>query len=317
MLKIDPALFRPEAVSPETAAFNAELEAKLAEGPAIHDVPPVELRKAREEGRGVIPANGPRAGSDWIEADTPLGRVRVSRPAEAPSGVFIHIHGGGWTMGGPHLTDIWCQYLAREAGCVVVSLPYRLGPENRWPACAEDVEAGTAWTLDNAAALFGVERFAIGGESAGAHLALVALQKMREAGRLGAFAAALLHYGVFDLALSPSAANWGARNMILSTPTLRWFQANLTGPGADLADPLLSPINADLMGAPPALFQCGTVDPLIDDTLIMAARWAAAGAEAEVNIVPGGVHAFDMFDLPIAAEARARGAAFVKARLAS
>lgn len=314
MLVIDPQKFRAEAVSWETAAFNADLEATLAAGPPIHEVPPVELRTAREEGRGVIPANGPRAGSDWRETPTPMGRVRVSTPPGDPIGVFVHVHGGGWTMGGPHLSDAWCGFIAREAGCVVVSLPYRFGPEHRWPACGDDVESGVRWAIDNAQSLWGTSRIAIGGESAGAHLAVTALLRMRRAGRLDAFCGALLHYGVFDLALTPSAANWGARNMILSTPTLRWFQENLTGPDADLSDPELSPLNADLSGMPPALFQCGTVDPLIDDTLIMAARWVAAGGEAAANITPGGVHAFDMFDLAIAREARTNGAAFLKTR---
>ena len=63
---------------------------------------------------------------------------------------------------------------------------------------------------------------------------------------------------------------------------------------------------------PPALFQVGTVDPLIDDTLFMAQRWMVAGSEASVNVYPGGVHAFDMFDITIAKEARAAGAAFLK-----
>ena len=100
--------------------------------------------------------------------------------------------------------------------------------------------------------------------------------------------------------------------MILSTPTIRWFQENLTGADAALHDPALSPLYADLSDMPPALFQCGTVDPLIDDTMMMAGRWLASGAETEVEIYPGAVHAFDMFPTAQAAEARAKGAAFLR-----
>ena len=311
MLNIDPALFRPDAVSAETAAFNDKLEAMLAEAPAIHEVDPVELRTARDEGRGLLPADGPRDGSDWREAPTPMGRVRLTMPKGDPTGVYIHIHGGGWTMGGAHLSDIRCQNIAEAAGCVVVSLPYRFGPENRWPACGDDVEAGTLWALDVARSEFGTDRVAIGGESAGGHLAAVTLLRLKAAGRLDEICGAVLNYGVFDLALSPSAANWGERKMILSTPTIAWFVENLTGGAADLNDPAINSIRADLSGMPPALFQCGTVDPLIDDTLQMAARWIGAGSEAELAIFPGGVHAFDLFDMQIAREARARVAGFV------
>ena len=129
----------------------------------------------------------------------------------------------------------------------------------------------------------------------------------------GAVHGALFHYGVFDLAMTPSMANWGDRNMILSTPTVDWFTDNLIGDDPSLLRaPEASPILADLTGMPPALFQVGTVDPLIDDTLFMAQRWIAAGSEAAVNVYPGGVHAFDMFDIPIAKEARTAGAAFLK-----
>ena len=105
--------------------------------------------------------------------------------------------------------------------------------------------------------------------------------------------------------------------MILSTPTVDWFTDNLIGEDPSLLrSEEASPILADLTGMPPALFQVGTVDPLIDDTLFMAQRWMAAGSEATVKVYPGGVHAFDMFDIPIAKEARAAGASFLKGTFA-
>ncbi|MEO1611740.1 MAG: alpha/beta hydrolase [Pseudomonadota bacterium] len=312
MLKLDPSLFRPKGVPADVAAFNADLEAKLADAPAMHELPAAVVRQAREEGRSIVPSGGPLpSGSDYRDVPTPMGRVRVSLPEGDPEGVYIHLHGGGWTMGAPHIADEWCQYLAREARCAVVSVPYRLGPENRWPACADDAEAGAMWVLEQAKAEFGTDRVAIGGESAGAHLAAVTLLRLRDKGANG-IEGALLHYGVFDLAMTPSAAMWGERNMILSTPTIRWFQENLTGESEKLRDPKWSPLYADLTDMPPALFQCGTVDPLIDDTLMMAARWAGSGAATEVEIYPGAVHAFDMFPTEQAAAARARGAAFLR-----
>lgn len=312
MFKIDPAVFRPESISPETAAFNEWLEAALAEGPALHEAPPEVTRQARLEGKGLLPSGGPLDGSDWRPAPTETGEVRISAPEGDPIGIFIHIHGGGWTIGSPMQCDDWMQYLAAETGCVCVSVKYRLGPEDPWPACADDCEAAAVWVIDELTKEYGTERIAIGGESAGAHLSAVTLNRLKTQGLGGAVQGALFHYGVFDLAMTPSMANWGERNMILSTPTVDWFADNLVGDDPSLLrSPEASPILADLADMPPALFQVGTIDPLIDDTLFMAQRWLAAGSEAAVNVYPGGVHAFDMFDIPIAKEARAAGAAFL------
>ena len=313
MFTIDPAVFRPESISAETAKFNEWLEAALAEGPALHEVPPALTRQARLEGKGLLPSGGPLDGSDWRPAPTEAGEVRISLPKGDPSGIFIHIHGGGWTIGSPTQCDDWMQYLAAETGCVCVSIKYRLGPEEPWPACADDCEAAAVWVIEELAKKYGTDRIAIGGESAGAHLSAVTLNRLKARGIGDAVHGALFHYGVFDLAMTPSMANWGDRNMILSTPTVDWFADNLVGDDPSLLrSAQASPILAGLSGMPPALFQVGTVDPLIDDTLFMAQRWMVAGSEAAVNVYPGGVHAFDMFDITIAKEARAAGAAFLK-----
>lgn len=313
MFTIDPAVFRPESISAETAKFNEWLEAALAEGPALHEVPPAVTRQARLEGKGLLPSSGPLEGSDWRPAPTEAGEVRISLPKGDPTGIFIHIHGGGWTIGSPTQSDDWMQYLAAETGCVCVSVKYRLGPEDPWPACADDCEAAAVWVIEELTKEYGTTRIAIGGESAGAHLSAVTLNRLKARGMGDAVQGALLHYGVFDLAMTPSMANWGDRNMILSTPTVDWFADNLVGDDPSLLrSPEASPILADLTGMPPALFQVGTVDPLIDDTLFMAQRWMVAGSEAAVNVYPGGVHAFDLFDITIAKEARAAGAAFLK-----
>lgn len=316
MLTIDPAVFRPDAISPETAAFNRWLEGAMAEMPAIHEVPPEVTRQARAEGRGIFPHGGPLGGSDWREIPTGAGLARVTLPDEAPTGVFIHIHGGGWTIGAPEQYDHWCQHLAERAGCAVVSVKYRLAPEHPWPACADDCEAAAVWAMEVFGPEIRADRFAIGGESAGAHLAAVTLLRLRARALHRPIRGALLHYGCFDVRMTPSMANWGATPLILSTPSVDWFAGNLTAGNTALrGDPALSPLLADLGDMPPALFQCGTLDPLLDDTLFMAARWLAAGGEAEAKLYPGGVHAFDMFDIPIAEEAREAGADFLRRML--
>lgn len=312
MLTLDPALFRPEAISEETAAFNAWFEDSVKGLPATHEIPPELTRKARDEGKGIFPIHGPREGSDWREI--PGGRVRITPPpgGGAASGVYIHIHGGGWTLGNPFHYDALNQELAAATGAAVVSVQYRLAPEHLWPACMEDVANGAAWAVREAGKEFGTDRFAIGGESAGGHLTAAALLRLREAGLLGAIRGAVFNYGVFDLRMTASMRSWGTRQLVLSTPTTAWFADNVDPDGSARETIYGSPILADLRGMPPALFQVGTMDPLIDDSLQMAARWAGAGCDARFRVWPGGVHAFDMFDIAIARGARAASHEFLR-----
>ena len=299
--------------SPETAAFVADLKARLHGLPAQNAVPIATTRQARAEGRGLFPIGGPRETSTWLAAPTVPGRVRLSRPEGAVGGVYLHIHGGGWTFGAPEQYDDWNRALAQAAGVAVVSVPYRLSPEHVWPACADDVTAAALWLLEAAPGLFGTNRLVIGGESAGAHLALVALLRLRAAGALDGVAGAVLNYGCFDLRLSPSMARWGAEGLVLSTPVVEWFVDNLTAQDRALRhDPLVSPLLADLSGLPPALVQVGTYDPLIDDSVGLAAGLQRAGVSVNLRLYPGGVHGFDRFHTALAAEANAAAAAFVR-----
>lgn len=302
------------APSDETAAFNARLEDTLAGLPASHEVPPEVTRAARAEGRGIFPFGGPLDGADWTPAANHARRARLIRPEAQARGVIVHIHGGGWTLGAPEQFDRWNLPLSRDTGAAVISLPYRLGPEHPWPAPIDDVTDGLAWALGAAGGLVGADRIVVTGESAGAHLALLAMQRLRGVDGFGRIVGASLFYGCYDLRMTPSMANWGARRLVLSTPTVDWFVDNLTGGNRALrADPAASPLLADVSGLPPMQLVVGTADPLLDDTLFLAARLAAAGAAPQVHIAPGGVHAFDMFDTALAAEALAARAAFAGA----
>lgn len=316
-LNLDPSLFSDTAISDETRAFNAKLEAMLADLPASHEVPPEVTRAARDEGKGIIPSGGPLDGSVWesLPGAPGSGRVRVTE-VESPDAVYLHIHGGGWTLGRPSYEDARNQRLAKEANVTVVSVEYRLAPEHTWPAQREDVLAVAQWLMAEGPARFGTRKIIIGGESAGAHLAATTALALKWMQKLDDVVGLVLNYGVFDLTLTPSMANWGERKLILSTPTVEWFVDNLDPGGTQRESALLSPLKADLSGLPPALFLVGTCDPLLDDTLMMATRYTSAGNAAEVAVYPGGVHAFDAFDeLEIAQQSRARVSAFVSGLL--
>ncbi|MEL7215861.1 MAG: alpha/beta hydrolase [Pseudomonadota bacterium] len=316
-LTIDPHLFTDAAISPQTRAFNDDLERMLAPLPAAHEVPVHETRAARDAGRSIWPPAGPLEGSHFVEipgAPGP-GTLRVSPGQGGYDTVYLHIHGGGWTLGRPEHFDKHNQALAAATGVTVASVTYRLAPEHAWPLQREDCLAAAQWLLSPAAGDLRAKRLIVGGESAGAHLGASLALGLRNMQRGDAVAGLVLNYGVFDLTMTPSMANWGDRKLILSTPTVAWFIDNVD-PGADQRQgDALSPLKAPLHDLPPALFQVGTADPLLDDTLMMASRWAGAGNRAELAVYPGGVHAFDAFDLEISRAFHARTAAFVKACL--
>lgn len=303
---VDP--FDPAAIDPETAAFNARLAAMLADLPPVSEVPVETTRRARAEGRSIFRIAGPLDGSDWVEEGGV--RLRRSPPHGTPRGSYLHIHGGGWTFGAPEQFDFYNQRIARETGLEVFAARYRLAPEHAFPAQIEDVEAAARAVLARTEG-----PLVIGGESAGGHLAALVALRLRDAGLIGRVAGVVLNYGMFDLAMTPSARRWGPRYLVLSTPVIDWFCTNLAQGRIARDDPALSPLHADLAGLPPALFQCGTLDPLLDDTLFMAARWQVAGNRVETALWPGGVHGFDLFEQPLAAEGFARQDSWVNALL--
>ncbi len=211
----------------QTRAFNAELERLLATLPSVHTLPPQETRQARREGRGIYPAPVFSPDARLLQIDGPAGplSLRVIDPPEASRGVFLHIHGGGWTLGENDMQDPRLGRLAGDTGLTVVSVGYRLAPESPYPAGPDDCEAAALWLLgDEGQAAVGAGPLAIGGDSAGGHLAAVTLVRLRDRHEIaGAFAAAVFQYGAFDLSMTPSQRLWGDRNLVLSGPIIRWF----------------------------------------------------------------------------------------------
>lgn len=290
-----------EDVAAETKEFNEALAAMLATQPSLPEVDDApQIRADREAGKGAFPV--PVRLAEGVDRTVP-GRagdipVRVFRPGDV-RGVLLHLHGGGWTLGTADAQDALLWELAQSAGVAVVSVDYRLAPEHPYPAGPDDCEDAARWLIAEAATEFGTDRLVIAGESAGAHLAAVTLLRLGDRAR--AFAAAQLTFGVFDLTMTPSQRQ-GHDKLLIPTETMRWFYEQfLPGRGAEeCRAPDISPLYADLRGMPPARFVVGTEDPLLDDSLFMAARWQAAGNGAELEIVAEAVHGFVSFPVTIA-----------------
>jgi acetyl esterase/lipase len=272
----------------ETRAFNAELERILADMPSAHTLPPEVTRRARREGRGFFPPPVFLANARDVDIPTRSGgiKARVIAPQAAPTGVYLHIHGGGWTFGDHDMQDPLLQEIVDATGMTAVSAGYRLAPEHPFPAGPDDCEDAALWLLDRGAAELGApSRHAIGGESAGAHLSVLTLLRLRD------------------------------RHVVLSTPLMHWFSDCFLGRSDREArrDPEISPLYADLHDMPPALFQVGTADPLLDDSLFMDARWRSAGCESTLQVYEEAAHGFTAFGIGVSREARQEQCEFLRA----
>lgn len=310
---LDPALFKPEAISAETRAINDAIVKAMAGMEEWWEVGAQKVRDARARGEGAFPPAPKSERARTIHIDGKGGHkvpLRIVAP-ENPKGVYLHLHGGGWTLGAADQQDPMLERIAQNAGLACVSVEYRLAPEHPYPAGPDDCEAAALWLAKNAKKEFGTERLTVGGESAGGHLAAVTLIRMRDRHGFTGFAGANLVFGAFDMTMTPSQTQFGNERLILRTLDIEKFGDAFLPEGLDRRDPDISPLYAKLHDMPPALFTVGTRDALLDDTLFMYGRWLAAGNEAELAVHPGGAHGFIAFPGEIARAANARIDAFL------
>ena len=245
---------------------------------------------------------------------------RVFRPDGPATAIYLHFHGGGMMMGAPEMNDAGNLELSRRHGMAVVSVDYRLAPEHPFPAGPDDGIAVTRWLLDNGGAEFGSERLLIGGESAGGYMAAAVLLRIRdELGAIDRVAGATLAYGLHDWGRSPSQRGLRAHEGpdMLNPEGIEFFgDCYLPGRSEEARrDPAVSPAYAALRGLPPALFSVGTCDHLLDDTLMLASRWAAVNGNAELFVAPDLPHEFPGFPCGITTAWSTRTNEWIAARL--
>jgi acetyl esterase len=295
-----------EAALAETRAFNQEVAHRLAQMPEAHTLPPEVVRQARRDGFSIFPPLEflPQAKELMVPTRGGEIRLRILAPDAEATGIYLHIHGGGWVLGQCDEQDVRLWSLAEATGLCAASVGYRLAPEHPYPAAPDDCEDAALWLLEHGPRELGTpEFFATGGESAGAHLSVTTLLRLRDRhGITGAFRAANLVYGGYDLSMTPSQRNWQNRGLILSTESMRWFRRCFGGDRGpeEMRDPDISPLYAELHDLPPALFTVGDLDPLLDDSLFMSARWRAAGNDAELRVWPECIHGFLAFPITLA-----------------
>jgi acetyl esterase/lipase len=221
--------------------------------------------------------------------------VRILVPESGTvRGVYLDIHGGGFYMGWAARGDSRNRLLADALGIAVVSVDYRLAPEHPWPAAPDDCETAALWLLDQAEARFGTTQLAIGGVSAGATLATTTLLRLRDRGLADPFVGAVLQFGTYDLSGQSPAGRLIADEFFIEA---------YAGQVGDRTDPDVSPLFGDLRGLPPALFVVGSLDVVLEQSLVMAARMSAAGGGVDVRVYPESPHGFTSFPTAMAAAA--------------
>lgn len=305
-------LFSDARTSDETRAVNAAIIEAASQLPDWWTIGAPAFRALRASGGAPFPplARSERARSMVIQGPGGDLALRIIS-APSPRGLFLHVHGGGWVLGAVDQQDLLLERLADATGLTVVSVDYRLAPEHPFPAGPDDCEAAALWLANHGPEALGAPLNAIGGESAGAHLAAVTMLRLRDRHGLTPFACANLAFGCYDLRLTPSARMFGEERLVLRTSDMQRFIDAFAPAPSDRGSAALSPLLADLRGLCPALFTVGTRDALLDDSLFMHARWRAAGNASELLIVPGGAHGFVAFESEIAAAALTRMFSFV------
>ncbi len=235
-----------------------------------------------------------------LAATGPAGQIplRLYRgqgtDATKPQPTLVYYHGGGWVLGNLDSHDGVCRDIANAADCTVISVDYRLAPEAKFPAAADDAIAAAQWIHDNAADL-GVDRtrLAVGGDSAGGNLgAVVALHARDNSGPQ--LKLQVLIYPSADMSSVYPSYEEFAEQLPLTRTTMDWFvDLYLTSREKDAKDWRASPLHAkSLAGLPPAFIITAAMDPLRDEGEELARALMKAGVPVEVKRFDGQIHGF-------------------------
>lgn len=256
------------AGSPEDArALVRGQRAALGRGPDLHEVRELEVR-------------------------TRSGRIgaRLYKPVQDPAGLVVYLHGGGWVLGELDDFDSPMRALAKRSGCALLAPDYRLAPEHPFPAALEDAEDAILWASRHVSELARQEApLVVAGDSAGANLAIVAVQAL--AGKVRP-AAQVLIYPVTDSDMETESYRAYGESLLLTRADMEWFFRHYA-PARLHDDPRISPLRAaDLAGSPPTVLVTAEYDLLRDEGESYARRVAREGVAVMARRAAGLPHGF-------------------------
>jgi acetyl esterase len=244
--------------------------------------------------------------------------VWIYEPHDEPTGIVVYFHGGGFVGGSRFLMHNVAEGLFRASGAVVVSVEYRLAPEDPFPAGLDDAEAVTRWAVDHADRWeVAPSRVAVSGESAGGNLSAAVTLRLRDHGG-PTLAAQVLLYPAVDARNATHASRRDYEGLVLGGDFYGLVCGSYSG-GADITtDPHAFPLLAeDLSDLPPAFVMVGGCDWLRDEGLAYAERLRAAGVPTEELLSQGQPHGFLNLDFPAATEVYAAAGRWLRAVLAA
>lgn len=281
-------------------------------------VAPDRTQAPLDEVRAAVDRIGAFLGEDSAplqrERDLSLGgphgqvpcRLYLPDGAEKPP-LIVYAHGGGFMQGSLASWDAMLRELVRQSGVAALSVDYRLSPEHRFPVAFEELVAMTRLAVREGAGL-GIDpaRIAVGGDSAGANLALGAALALRDAGE-HALGFQLLIYGVYSSDSESESWQRFGRGAGLSQTQMRWIWETYLERPEQQQDWRAAPMLADPTGLPPAYLIVGSLDPLLDDSRRLAERLKKAGVPCELRVHNGLNHGFIRYGRLIGAARRAVG----------
>lgn len=312
----------PITLDPDAAAvYKAFQEAGR---PPYETVPPATARELYLAGRVVSNPEPPELESAKpLPIPAPHGTIpaRIYTPttlrkSNGLSPCLVFFHGGGWVIGDLDSHDVVCRKLAQEGELIVVSVDYRLAPEHKFPAAADDCIAATKWVAANAAQL-GIDtaQLLVGGDSAGGNLAAVVALAARD-GDGPRLAGQVLIYPATDFAMKHPSHSEPETSILLTHSVIKWFCNHYLGSAADVDNWKASPARATtLAGLPPSYVLTAGGDPLRDEGDEYAERLKQAGVPVAYRHFPGQFHGFFTMGklLPQANVALSEIAAWLKA----
>jgi len=218
-------------------------------------------------------------------------RIYTPKTGAGPFPVVVYYHGGGWVIGSKEVYDGGARGIAKNANAVVVSVDYRLAPENKFPAAHDDAYATYEWALKNAASIKGdPNKVAVAGESAGGNLAVATALTAKQKGAKMPVAILSVYPIASGDTVSPSYVE-NANAKPLNRAMMAWFFDKYVTP-AQRQDPRINLVGADFSGFPPTTIINAQIDPLRTEGESLAERMRSAGVAVEQRTFPGVNHEF-------------------------
>jgi acetyl esterase len=269
--------------------------------PAYETLTAPEAREYYRNARDVMNPEPPALESNkTLSIPAPHGAIpariytpKTLRKNDGLAPCLVFFHGGGWVIGDLDTHDVVCQKLAHEGELIVISVDYRLAPEHKFPAAADDAITATKWVAANAKQL-GIDdaHLLVGGDSAGGNLAAVVALAARD-GDGPKLAGQVLVYPATDFAMKHPSHSEPETSVLLTHSVIKWFCNHYLNGAADIDHWKASPARAKtLTGLPPAYVLTAGADPLRDEGAEYAARLKEAGVPMTYRHFPGQFHGF-------------------------